>query len=104
LFEFAPDPYLVTDLHGTIGEANQAAISLLGTTRSQLKGKPISIFVPPHRRREVRSTIARAAQGRRISDWSLQVQAPQRQVLDVSATVAAMRTGDGKMEMRWILR
>src|SRR5262249_36323320 len=38
LFEFAPDAYLVTDLSGTIGEANWAASALLGRPQARLVG------------------------------------------------------------------
>ncbi|HKB02908.1 MAG TPA: PAS domain-containing sensor histidine kinase [Gemmataceae bacterium] len=45
LFNFAPDGYLVTDAHGTIRDANVAAMELLGRPRRYLVGKPVRVFV-----------------------------------------------------------
>jgi PAS domain-containing protein len=40
LFEFAPDPYLVTDLAGVVLQANQAATVLFNRPREFLVGTP----------------------------------------------------------------
>jgi PAS domain S-box-containing protein len=45
LFEFAPDGYLVTDVHGVIQEANNAAATLLSVRPNYLIGKPLVLFV-----------------------------------------------------------
>jgi len=45
LFDLAPDGYLVTDLDGTIQEANLAAATLLNIHREFLVGKPVLIFI-----------------------------------------------------------
>jgi PAS domain S-box-containing protein len=45
LFEFVPAPCLVTDAHGLITEANQAAAELLQTRKEFLRGKPLGLFV-----------------------------------------------------------
>ncbi|MEA5507039.1 PAS domain S-box protein [Halotia wernerae UHCC 0503] len=45
LFEFAPDGYLVTDVHGVIQEANNAAATLLCVRQDHLIGKPLVLFV-----------------------------------------------------------
>lgn len=50
LFEFSSDGYLVTDAAGMIQESNQAAASLLHTTRDMLPGKPLADFVTEQER------------------------------------------------------
>ncbi|AVH74063.1 PAS domain-containing sensor histidine kinase [Nostoc sp. 'Lobaria pulmonaria (5183) cyanobiont'] len=45
LFEEVPDAYFVTDIKGTIQEANSAATTLLNISKSSLLGKFIGIFV-----------------------------------------------------------
>lgn len=57
LFDFAPDAYLVTDDHGVIREANRAAVLMLNTTRANLAGKPLSLFVARDRAKELRAII-----------------------------------------------
>ena len=44
-FEFAPDAYLITDIGGTIREANEASLELLKTARTDVVGRPLSEFV-----------------------------------------------------------
>jgi PAS domain S-box-containing protein len=45
LFEFVPDAYLMTDINGTIQEANGAAGSLLNISPRFLIGKPLTVLV-----------------------------------------------------------
>jgi PAS domain S-box-containing protein len=52
LFEFVPDAYLMTDIYGTIQEANRAAGSLLNISPRFLIGKPLSAFVKPQELKE----------------------------------------------------
>ena len=52
LFEFVPDAYLLTDINGTILEANRAAGSLLNISPRFLIGKPLSVFVKPEELKE----------------------------------------------------
>src|SRR5687768_5138080 len=44
LFETAPVGYVITDLRGTILEANRAAATLLGTPKHLLTNKPLSFY------------------------------------------------------------
>ncbi len=48
LFESAPVAYLVTNEHGIIADANQAAASLLRVPQWRLPGKPLVVFISPH--------------------------------------------------------
>jgi len=57
LFEFAPDAYCVTDARGIITEANRAMYELVESSPPRVIGKPLVIFVPRDRRREVRNFI-----------------------------------------------
>jgi PAS domain S-box-containing protein len=52
LFEFVPDAYLMTDIYGTIQEANRAAGSLLNISPRFLIGKPLTAFVKPQELKE----------------------------------------------------
>ena len=55
LFDFAPEGYLVTDLHGLIREANAA--TLLGVSMRTLKGKPFANYIGEETRGEFRRRL-----------------------------------------------
>src|SRR5262245_1484185 len=57
LFHFAPEPYLVTDSHGAITEANRAAGELLGMRPDLLRDKPLAAFLPVAARGEFRRRL-----------------------------------------------
>jgi PAS domain S-box-containing protein len=61
LFDAAPDAYIVTDDHGVILEANDAAEQLFGFLRTELSGKPVAVFVARSERRAFRTWLRRAA-------------------------------------------
>ena len=44
-FEYAPDAYLITDAGGSVREANQALLELLGAARDDVVGKPLSDYI-----------------------------------------------------------
>ncbi len=45
LFEFAPDPFMVTDARGLIKSANRAAAAMLGRNAGFLHGKPMAVYI-----------------------------------------------------------
>ncbi|MBE9011282.1 PAS domain-containing protein [Pseudanabaenaceae cyanobacterium LEGE 13415] len=57
LFEFAPDATIITTLSGTIQEANQAAVALLGRHVDALIGKPFVVCVALDDRTEFRTLL-----------------------------------------------
>jgi len=70
LFEFAPDGYLVTDINGTIQEANRAAARMFNVKQRFLVGKPLINFigeegaeVEVEARRAFRSALLKLRQG-----------------------------------------
>jgi PAS domain S-box-containing protein len=44
-FEYSPDAYVITDLGGTVREANQAALELLGGRRDDVVARPLTDYV-----------------------------------------------------------
>jgi PAS domain S-box-containing protein len=104
LFEFAPDAYLVTDASGAIREANQAALALLDRPRTSVIGKPLPLFVPTERRRELRLAIARLRENRRARDWDVVFERRQRGNFAGAVRVAVMPAPGGGVELRWMIR
>lgn len=105
LFELAPDPYLVTDVHGTIREANAAAANLLGVEAGSLRGKSIQSFFDDSSRSQYTKQLDRLCDIERIADWEIWITAPrtrQRTPVVVSLSRAPARD-DNKIGYRWIL-
>jgi hypothetical protein len=70
LFQLAPDAYLVTDLYGTIMEANAAATLLLGGAAfaagarpASLRAKALDLFIPLEQRGVFRGKLAAMGAG-----------------------------------------
>jgi PAS domain S-box-containing protein len=105
LFEFAPDPYVVTNRQGIVRNANRAALGLLSATARFVLGKPLIIFVPRDRRGGFRSALARVPQVERLTDWDLELQPRQGAPFVVALTVAAMPApATGELELLWSMR
>jgi len=74
LFELAPDGYVISNAHGIVEEANQAAAALLNTSEVALRGKPLAVFVAPPGRPAFRSLLREVASaGRWVQNYELQL-------------------------------
>ncbi len=105
LFDLAPDPYLVTDLHGSIREANRAAVRLLGLRAQDIVHKPLVSFVAEGGKRAFRTRLLEVPSAGRLDGWDLVLtprSGPPRQVSAVVA-VGAGRS-QGPSVLRWALR
>jgi len=104
LFDFAPDPYLVTDESGTIEEANLAAAELFGVPCALLIGKPFVSFVELHARPEFRSRLLGVLSAERLDKWMIETRVREGHVISVEATVATLEQRlDGKKSLCWLL-
>ena len=106
LFEFAPDGYLVTDAQGMIQEANRAAGVLLRKNRNRLAGKPLVHFIDEGQRRVFCAQISRLRRGiDELMPRTFRLQPYSGVCLDVSLSVAATRTPEGRLtHLRWLMR
>jgi len=105
LFDFAPDAYLVTDMNGTIREANLAAGKLLGAESKFLSGKPIQTFFDESSRSEYRRQLDLLCHADRIEDWEswLLPRNGRRTAVSIALTRAPGRA-NGQRGYRWIIR
>ncbi|HET9635047.1 MAG TPA: PAS domain-containing sensor histidine kinase [Gemmatimonadaceae bacterium] len=105
LFDFAPDAYVVTDVHGTIREANVAAGKLLGIEPRFLVGKPVQAFFEEGSRRQYSKQLDQLCHSDRIEDWQLWItpRHGERKPVAVSLSRAPERDHH-KLNYRWILR
>jgi PAS domain S-box-containing protein len=58
LFDFAPDAYLITDVHGVILEANAAACAAFGVDRTRLRRRPLALLLEDDDVREFRDALS----------------------------------------------
>jgi PAS domain S-box-containing protein len=108
LFEFAPDGYLVTDLHGTIQEANRAAITLLTVNRSQdLVGQSLSTFIAQSDRPSFYAHLQSLELDcpNLIQDWEVTLQPSHAEPISALLTVTWIEDPQRQItNLRWSLR
>jgi PAS domain S-box-containing protein len=106
LFDVAPDPYLLTDVHGSILEANQRACTLLNIEAAFFAGKPLAAFVGAEDRGQFRAVLNLLLREQAVSSFELRLQ-PRSSLTPAWVAVSACRAlgPDGApTALRWLLR
>jgi PAS domain S-box-containing protein len=104
LFTFAPDSYLVTNLHGVIQEANQAAATILHIAPDQLAGIPLAVFVAPEARQDFRARTACLRNGAEVRMWEVPIQPRRQAAFPALVSVSPARDVHGQViGLRWVL-
>ena len=103
LFEFAPDAYLITDLYGTIREANVAAGRLLGLDPKFLVGKLLPSFFEESARRQYPEQLDLLCDRDRLDDWEMWLHPRRGATARVSASIARSSRNYLAAEYRWII-
>src|SRR6267143_5097112 len=103
LFEFAPDAYFVTDLHGTIREANVAAGRLLGLDPKFLVGKLLPSFFEEAARRQYPEQLDVLCDRDRLDDWEMWLNPRRGATARVSASISRSSRNYLAAEYRWII-
>ncbi len=107
LFDFAPDGYLVTDLHSHIEEANRAAEALLSATSGSLRGVPLRQFIVEEMQAaflEWLSSLADADAGR-SQDRQLDIRSAAGITFPATLSVRVVRDEAGlPAGLRWLVR
>jgi len=104
LFELAPHPYVVTDRHGMIEQANNAAGELFGLAVPRLIGKPIVNFIELGARAEFRARLHELSMGLRTDRLVLEISSRDGKLLPVETAVAAIASNTGSQSYCWLLR
>lgn len=91
LFELAPANLLVTDMYGTILEANRAMRRLMRVDATVLVRQPLARFIPRDARRGFRDGLSRIALMEGVSDWRMVLVRPTDAPLDVNAVVEVLQ-------------
>ena len=105
LFNEAPDGYLVTDLEGTIQEANRAALTLLNVSQRFIIGKSVFNFIVEQERSVFQSKLIKPRQGDWVREWEVRLFPNRLPPIEVAVTVAVVRDQEYKpIALRWLLR
>ncbi|HKA34639.1 MAG TPA: ATP-binding protein [Candidatus Binatia bacterium] len=110
LFDLAPDAYFVTDVAGTIQQANRNAGILLGVRDEFLLGKPIALFFPPEHRPQYRRMMLNLARHDSLSDSEIELALQTRKGKSIPAAVKlsvirqSQVSGWRPIGLRWIVR
>jgi signal transduction histidine kinase len=104
LFFAAPVPYIVTDMHGVIREANNAASLLLRLRADRLRGKPLVVFVRGASRRRLRNTILERQARSGTSSVRFKLSPRDSPPIFAEATLSSAADVDGSVrEIRWLV-
>src|SRR5438093_1499198 len=104
LFEFAPDGDLVTDIHGNIFEANQAAVKQLNTPLAALVGKPITDFVHPQDKMSFCADLMSIPIDSAVKKWEGRLVPTESNPFDGALTVIAVRDArEHPVGLRWLI-
>lgn len=107
LFEFVPDAYWLTDINGTIQEANRAAGSLLNISPRFLIGKPLSVFVKPEELKEFLQKLSQLEHSNTLTTVTeLTATLYQRDGEPFLATMRVAKVSDSNskcLALRWLV-
>jgi PAS domain S-box-containing protein len=105
LFDFAPDGYLVTDIKGTISQANHAAAKLLNIDQKYLVGKKLISFIPEADRQAFRVMLTQLYGMKRLQEWEVRLCKRDNTLIDAAMTIVTVYDANHKaIALRWQLR
>jgi PAS domain S-box-containing protein len=104
LFEFVPDAYWLTDINGTIQEANRAAGSLLNISPRFLLGKPLTVFVKPQELKEFLPKLIELERSSTVTELTTTLYKRGGEPFKATMRVAKVSDSTGNcFALRWLL-
>lgn len=106
LFDLAPACLLVTDIYGTVLDANRACQQLLKRDLASIERRPLARFIPLDERRSFRDALGRVVANDGVSEWRLSLVRPTAGPLTVTATVCLVKGvgAGGQQRLFWSIR
>jgi PAS domain S-box-containing protein len=105
LFDFAPDPYLVTDETGVIEEVNAAACELFSIPARLLVGESLVGFIERDAQTDFYTNMLGLLTAERIDKWMIEAKVRDGRLIPLDATVSTLESReDGKKSLCWLLR
>ena len=106
LFDLAPACLLVTDIYGTVLNANRACQQLFKQDLASLERRPLARFIPLDERRNFRDALSRVVTNDGVSEWRLSLVRPTAGPLTVTAMVCLVKgvAAGGQQRLFWSIR
>ncbi len=105
LFEFAPNPYLVTDSLGIVIQSNQSAATLLRVPFRFLPGKALAAYIANEDRARFRALITALPRDGRSRTAAFKLQPRDGGIVDAELTYSASPPSAGaRDQIRWMAR
>lgn len=105
LFDFAPGGYLVTDLHGTIRQANRAAAKILNVRADWLIAKSLTVYVKEQEHSAFYARLAELQEAQAPQTWEMWLLARDGESFPALVDVAPARDAQGQLVgLHWLLR
>jgi PAS domain S-box-containing protein len=103
LFEFAPNPYLITDLAGIVLQANESAARLFRVRQQFLPGKALATYVANEDRARFRALLAGMQRDNRPHAVAFKLQPREGEVVEAELTYSSANRSDPPV-IRWMAR
>jgi PAS domain S-box-containing protein len=97
IVESSDDAIIGLGLDGVIQSWNAGAERIYGYNAAEVRGRPLSLLVPPDRPDEVSEILARIAHGERIEHFETVRLRKNGTRIDVSLTVSPVKDGSGRI-------
>ena len=91
------DAIVSIDEQGCFTTWNASASELLGYTREEALGRPVTTVVPDEQREDYEQHLAALRRGETVLGWETVRRRPDGSVVDVDITASALRDGDGRI-------
>src|SRR5512137_2153941 len=105
LFEHALHPRLLTDLSGTIREANDSACTLLRASQDELGGRQLATIMPEQERATLTEHLAQLQAGGAVHGWEVTLQPPSGGAVPVSVDAVPVHGPEQQVVgLQWLLR
>ena len=95
IIDSTDDGIVSKNLKGIITSWNQGAEKILGYTRAEMIGRPITDIIPPDRQSEERLIIEKIARGERVDHFETKRLRKDGSLVDVSLTISPILNKDG---------
>jgi len=97
IVESADDAIIGMTLDGIILNWNQSAERIFGYSAEEVKGRPISILIPPERFDEVPRILERVKRGERVEHYETVRRRKDGMLIDITMTISPTRAETGKI-------
>jgi PAS domain S-box-containing protein len=97
IVESSGDPIISKTLDGVITSWNNAAERLFGYTAEEITGKPITLLIPPERRREEDTILESIRRGQSIEHFETVRRRKDGSLFEISLTISPIKDAHGNV-------